>query len=128
MRFDDDVVHGYLAEGADKLTPTPSGQTLLYYQEGGTALVATSNSALLAFPFETVVGEAQRDILMSALLTIMSLSPDEAPNLRDPQDPEKPNDPETSGCGCRTTNQPFSSLAPWLLLLAFEWVRRRQRS
>tara|TARA_R110002095_G_scaffold88844_3_gene77600 strand:+ start:153 stop:530 length:378 start_codon:yes stop_codon:yes gene_type:complete len=124
MRFDDDAEHGYLAEGADKLTPTAQGQALLYYQDEGTALITASNSALLAFPFETIVGESERANLMGVVLTSLRLVPDEVPDLSEPEDPKNP---ETSGCGCHATKQPLGSLAPWLLLFAFALARRRKR-
>ncbi len=125
MRFDDDGVHGYLAEGADILSPTAKGQRFLEYDDGGAALVATSTSALLAFPFETVVGEANRELLMAAVLTALDLAPDDPPEV---EDPDAPNTSDTTvGCGCSATPEP-SELVPWFLLLGLVGIRRRRRS
>lgn len=126
MRFDDDAVHGYLAEGADGLTLTSDGQALLNYQEGGTAVVTTATSALLAFPFETVVGESNREVLMAAVLTALTLTPDDAPDLGD-DGPDEPDMPDTEGgCGCHNAPSSPGTLLPWLLVLTFLWVRRRK--
>ncbi len=123
MRFDDGDVHGYLAEDADRLEVGPAGQALLTYTEGGVAASMNGNAALLAFPFETIVGEEDRVALMAALLNAFALSPDEPPNLGEPEEPDPTKD-KTGGCGCDSSGSRGAAGTLLFILLAFGLWRR----